>query len=1412
VRLLEQIGDTFHGGGGTLGGGLGPVDAGDEFSDPATKSPSVPAGNLWGGGVCWLAVPRRTGPFVAAEDAMHPAPEPSRSAPASQAVPDTGLTAPHMPESPSSSALASMGPEAPASAPLPVADGLPAQVGRYHIQGEIARGGMGIVLRAQDRAFHRTLAVKMLLQARQPQLKQRFLEEAQILGQLQHPGIPPVHDLGELPDGRPFFAMKLIKGHTLAALLKERPDPAHDLPQFLAIFGQVCQAVAYAHSRGVLHRDLKPSNIMVGAFGEVQVMDWGLAKVLGSPAAAEAAIQTEELSTIATVRTAEDELATQDGAVLGTPAYMAPEQARGEIERLDERADVFGLGAILCVVLTGQPPFTNLSALDLLVQTAVGELTDAYRRLDACGADEELSTLAKRCLAPLVEERPRDAGEVAAAVAAYQAQVQERLRQAEVERARAQEERKRRRLRLALAGVVLLLVAGVAAAGWWYQQQQAQRALDQAERDGEKARQALRQEQAVGEIKAALHEGEQLRQRALTLLDRPESWKATLTSARSAWQRAQALLQQEPQLAATAPAQQIEQLRVSLAEDDQDYQLWTAFEQVRFKLFQYDPRYRDAEAYHEVRGALSQWGLRLGEIPAERATTLLKQRPRPMQDRLVSLLYFCLLVGPADQKQQALWLGRVLTAVDRDPWRQQMRQALLKADGVLLIRLLDQLDVAQQPPMILVQLANTLQGQRHPALLLFLRRAQQRYPGDFWLNAQLGQALYHSVFSGGIASRAARAEELARVTEAVGFWRVAVGVRPGSGPAHHNLAAALAAQGDLPGAIACYRQALQLNPKLALAWNNLAIALEKQGDGKGAIACYQKTIELDPNLAVAHNNLGLALKTQGNLPGAIACFKKALDLDPREVQAHLNLGNALYAQKDLSGAIACFRQALKIDPKDASSHIQLGRALADQKNLPEALACFRQAVTLDPKDAKAHYNLGTALHARKDLPGAVACFRQALKLDPRYAKAHAHLGRALQDQQDLPGAIACYHKALELDPKLVSAHYFLGMALQAKEDLPGAIACYRKALDLDPKDAASHNNLGTTLLDQGDLKGAIACFRKAIDFDSKYVVAHFNLGTALYANKDLSGAIASFRRVLALDPKHTAALNNLGAALRQQGDLAGAIACFRQARDLQPKNAHAHYNLGLTLDANKDLAGSIACYTRAIDLDPKYAEAHCNLGHALRQQGHFARALQALQRGHQLGSSRPGWPYPSAQWVEDCQRLLDLDSRLSAILKGEDQPRDSAEQLALADLCQRYKKRYATALRFYEDAFAAKPELPSAQHQAFRYNAACAAVLAAAGKGEDASNLEGKEQSRLRQQALAWLREALKLHTQQLENADAKGRAAVQQVLQHWQRTGNLESVRREKALAQLSEAERAAWQTFWADLEKVHKKAGAKP
>src|SRR5262245_21052409 len=345
--------------------------------------------------------------------------------------------------------------------------------GDYELLGEIARGGMGVILKGHDRDIGRDVAVKVLRQelAQRPEVLQRFVEEAQIGGQLQHPGIVPVYEMGLLADERPYFTMKLVKGRTLSALLAERAAPDADRPRFLAIFEQVCQTMAYAHSKGVVHRDLKPANVMVGAFGEVQVLDWGLAKVLAQGGVAdEKRARDSQASVIATIRNQPGSAGSHSlaGSVMGTPTYMPPEQARGEIDRLDERSDVFSLGAILCEIVTGRPPYVGAPD-EVFSHAANAELADATRRLDECAADAELVALAKRCLAPAPQARPRHAGLLAKEVAAWRGSLDQRARAAEIAAAaagvKAEGERRRRRLTLALAAAVVVILA-LGAAGW----------------------------------------------------------------------------------------------------------------------------------------------------------------------------------------------------------------------------------------------------------------------------------------------------------------------------------------------------------------------------------------------------------------------------------------------------------------------------------------------------------------------------------------------------------------------------------------------------------------------------------------------------------------------------------------------------------------------------------------------------------------------------------------------------------------------------------------------------------------------------------------------------------------------------------------------------------------------------------
>lgn len=283
---------------------------------------------------------------------------------------------------------------------------------RYLLAGEIARGGMGVVLRAVDCDIRREVAVKFLLDQSDLRRKARFVEEAQITGQLEHPNIVPIHELGIDAQKRLFFSMKIVKGRSLGDVLdahRQNPRTAErefSLGRLLSILVNVCHALAYAHSRGVIHRDLKPANIMVGDFGEVYVMDWGLAKVLGSNPEAHG-VQSVGLpatsSKVVVTRDGDADL-TQDGAVMGTPAYMPPEQALGQVAALDGRSDVYSLGAILYEMLTLQPPVDKEGGyIGTLMRVSQGEIAQpeirAPERAKKGKIPKELAAIAMKAMA-----------------------------------------------------------------------------------------------------------------------------------------------------------------------------------------------------------------------------------------------------------------------------------------------------------------------------------------------------------------------------------------------------------------------------------------------------------------------------------------------------------------------------------------------------------------------------------------------------------------------------------------------------------------------------------------------------------------------------------------------------------------------------------------------------------------------------------------------------------------------------------------------------------------------------------------------------------------------------------------------------------------------------------------------------
>jgi serine/threonine protein kinase/Flp pilus assembly protein TadD len=550
--------------------------------------------------------------------------------------------------------------------------------------------------------------------------------------------------------------------------------------------------------------------------------------------------------------------------------------------------------------------------------------------------------------------------------------------------------------------------------------------------------------------------------------------------------------------------------------------------------------------------------------------------------------------------------------------------------------------------------------------------------------------------------------------------------------------------------------------------------------------------------------LGLALRELGAVDRAMAVLREAHRHHPDDFWLNEALGrfskDALRPAR-YDDALRYYSMNAALRPKNANTRRAVADALYYMGRVEEEIAELREAIQIKKDYAGAHNDLGVALHAKGQLDAAIGEYREAIQIKKDYAWAHNNLGNALVDKGRLDEAIAEFREAISLEPDKPMTHSNLGRALHDKGLLDEAIAECREAIRLNKDLPLPHTNLGTDLSEQGKLDEAIAEHRTAIQLDPKSAISLTSLGTALHRQGKLDEAIAEHRKAIAIDPNLAAAHENLGCALTVKGLSDEAVAELREAIRLKKDYFAAYYNLGSTLRSQGKLEEAIAGYRKALALKPDFPEAHCNLGEVLKVKGEFRQALKEFRQGHELGSKRPGWPYLSAQWVRQVERLVELDAKLPSILKGDAKSANAGECVELALMCVLYKKLNRAAAQLFAQAFAEDPRLANDLGPQHRYNAACAAALAGFGQGKDAEQSDVKDRVRLRRQALDWLRADLVAWGRFLEKEPDKVAPVLTKTMQHWQQDTDFAGVRGPEALAKLPEAERLEWQKLWADV-----------
>jgi tetratricopeptide (TPR) repeat protein len=1006
----------------------------------------------------------------------------------------------------------------------PSEDGL-----RYHILRPHAQGGLGVVSVARDAELGREVAFKEM-QARYAEdaaQRGRFVREAEITGGLEHPGVVPVYGLGRHADGRPYYAMRFVRGESLQDALRKlhAGEAGYTLRGLLTRFVAVCNAVAYAHSRGVLHRDLKRANVMLGPYGETLVVDWGLAKVVGREPAA-------DTSSELTLQPPSGEGSlTQAGAAMGTPAFMSPEQARGEIAELRPATDVYSLGATLYAVLTGRPPVQGRDTAEVLEKVRQGDWPPP--RQVSASVPRALDAVCRKAMALRPADRYGTALELAADIERWLAdEPVSAWREPWPTRAGRWVRRHRTKVAAAVAASFVALLLG--GAGLLWQQRQQARQREELDRRVAAAEAAL---QRVSELQAA-----------------------------GRWAEAEVVLEQaDERLGESGPPE----LRRRLETTRGDLELVSRLEGLRPKLGSrtpvgdsFDPRKTD-RGYEAV---FKEAGLGVPRDDPE--ATAHRVAASSVTEMLVAALDDW---AAAAEGARRAWALEVARRADPDPWRHRLRDPAAWQDKEALAKLVREAPSQAVTPALAAAVGNRLQGTADGERLL--RSALDLRPGDYWLNIKFSEILTAS----------------GRAAEAESYARAALVLRPDAWVSHNNLGFVLELDGRLAQAESCLRKAIDLDPKHAVTHGNLGTVLEGQGKLEEAAACARKAIELDPELAWAHANLGSVLERQGKLEEAAACARKAIELAPGFAVAHGNLGSVLDRQGKLEEAAACLRRAIELDPKLAMAHNGLGWVLGRQGKLEEAAACLRKAIELDPKNNEAHNYLIWVLDRQGKLEEAAAFYRKAIDQDPKNAMVHSSLGRVLINQGRLEEAAACLRKAIELDPKNAMAHSNLGRVLTKQGKLEEAAAFYRKAIDLDPASSAGYVNLGVTMCQWGRLNEAIALHRKAVEVSPRNATALADLADALMQQGKPEEAATYCRKVLELDPKDWLASANLAEVLMGLSRYAEAEEADRRALALMPSNDPNHLEVEAALRRAR-LGPRLAAVLRGDDRPASAAE------------------------------------------------------------------------------------------------------------------------------------------------------------------------------------------------------------------------------
>ena len=969
----------------------------------------------------------------------------------------------------------------------PIRSRLVQDAARYEIKREFARGGMGRILLSRDLDVGRDVALKELLPelvsggtramgsaggAETDETGERFLREAKVTGQLEHPNIVPVYEIGERDDSSVYYTMKYVRGKTMAARLREiRKDEKlsdeqknQERLKLLDAFVAMCNAIAFAHSRGVIHRDIKPENVMLGDFGETMLLDWGLARVKNQKDFA-VKNRPRERNISDSLRESADASKTQDGYIIGTPAYMPPEQGRGDQEEVDEKSDIYSLGSVLYEILAGTPPYEGPTA-GLVLQAMLTSPPAPIQGKNKF-APRELVAVCERAMARDKKDRFRSAMEFSLQVQAFR-----EGRSLSVYQYSARElvtryiKRNKATVAVVAIGALLVLAGGMYAAGTLLNEtvlaQAARRgaeeardtaalALEAAQREQQRERELTtaaqkRREQELRErahtIKALRKTSESIRlgplsddarERVARYESSPEGRTpgaaelrenqvllASLVGYISAKENLLALLAGAdtaslPEAAGidvSADARELERTRIltaKLSVYSGDFALSayilggvTSIENQREKQAVLDAGKRLLGVHRAaIEAALAD--VAAGLQRPERP----KEAPT-LADNVEQLASF------RDHQTVAL-LDQALAPMQKRAEAGNNEWTAAEYDTVrLVLRVLGRIDLPSESVPVLARFLPVI---KEPELLVecALALCETRSPEAFEPLAEIGRYRFNYIW-----------ESVEKKFALVPLPLSAL--KPATATEFHKRSLARRARGDFEGAIADCTSGLALDPKQDLLLIARSFARRAKGDLDGALQDLSAAIEMNSSqLARALVARGNCLRQMGDIDRALVDFTRSVDLDPRNPTPYIARGLCRRDGGDLNGALADFSIALDFDSRRAQTWTYRGEAKSYMGDLKGAIDDYTRAISCNPEFAEAFTLRGMLERNRGRFWESIHDLTNASRLNPGDPRNYTWRAQSEFGNDDLVGAINSCTRAIELDPNAWQAWYYRGI-------------------------------------------------------------------------------------------------------------------------------------------------------------------------------------------------------------------------------------------------------------------------------------------------------------------------------------------------------------------------------------------------